>query len=187
MKRIIFATIGSALLLTACNNNKTEAPVANEKKDSVATVSSDNGKETKENRNRETIKHNVEAFNAHDVDGVAKDYASTFSDNGDGSGKAETNIDSLKNNYKMAFTAFPDLKGDDVKIVADGDFVMVWGKWNGTWKGDAMGQKATGKQFKLDDVDVYRLDDNGKIVEHRSIYPSYVFLENVGFKFPKKK
>jgi len=185
MKRIIFATLGTFLFLVACNNNKTESPTASEKKDTTATATSD--KETKENRNRETIKHNVDAFNTHDVDAIAKDYATNFSEDGDGTGKAQTNIDSVKNSYKMAFTAFPDLKGEDFKIVADGDWVMVWGKWSGSWKGDVMGQKATGKQFKLDDVDVYHLDDNGKIVEHRSIYPSYVFIESVGFKFPKKK
>jgi predicted ester cyclase len=53
--------------------------------------------------------------------------------------------------------------------LADGDHVAVIADWSGTFKNDLMGMKATGKMFKFKDLDLFKLNEEGKIIEHRSI------------------
>jgi hypothetical protein len=42
--------------------------------------------------------------------------------------------------------------------------------------------KATGKQFKLRDADIFKLNDEGKIVEHRYIQPDATLFGQVAGK-----
>ncbi len=47
--------------------------------------------------------------------------------------------------------------------------MLVHGDWGGTFKNDLMGIKATGKPVKFKDVDIFKLNDEGKIIEHSSV------------------
>ena len=76
-------------------------------------------------------------------------------------------------------------KFDVLEAVADGDKVMVYGDWSGTFKNDFMGMKATGKSFKVKDVDIFTLNDEGKITSHRNVLPWSAIMEQVGAKMPK--
>ena len=186
MKKTIFTIVGSAILLAACNNSPSESSTSTEKKDTTATVMSDkDSKENKEARNRKVIAASMEAFNNHDVDAVMKDADPNSVDYGDGSMKPVKGIDSVKSSMKAWMAAMPDTKGEDLKIVADGDWVMVWGTWSGTWKGDLMGMKPTGKAYKVSDVDIFKMSDDGKILEHHNILPFSVTAMQVGMKMPK--
>ena len=78
--------------------------------------------------------------------------------------------------------AFPDLKGTDFITVADGDYVIVYGTWSGTWKKDFMGMKATGKSFKVQDADIYKFNEEGKVTEHRGIQSHEVLAKQIGMK-----
>lgn len=59
-----------------------------------------------------------------------------------------------------------DLVGRDAFPVSR---VMLWGKWSGSWKGNFMGQKATGKSFTKPEVEIYRFNEEGKIIEHHNV------------------
>ena len=67
--------------------------------------------------------------------------------------------------FSMIHVAFPDLHGTPVLVMADGDLVLVWGKWEGTNKGQFMGQPPTNKKMSWTVADVVRIAD-GKAVEH---------------------
>lgn len=82
------------------------------------------------------------------------------------------------------FAAIPDLKGDNIMAAADGDHVMVCGDWSGTWKNDFMGMKATGKSFKVKDVDIFKFNDAGKIIEHRSVQSHETMDRQTGMSMP---
>lgn len=61
--------------------------------------------------------------------------------------------------------AFPDLKADIEHVVTEGDMVVVHLYLSGSHLGPFMGAPATGKSFKVEAIDLIRMDD-GRIAEH---------------------
>ncbi len=80
--------------------------------------------------------------------------------------------------------AFPDYKGTNFLAVADGDVVMVYAEWTGTWKNDFKGMKATGKSFKMYEVDIFKLSNQGKVIEHREIQSIATIAKQVDMPIP---
>lgn len=181
MKRIFVAAF-TALALTACNDASTSAKTA--LNDSANMNNNSNSEEAKEERNKQVALASENAFGSGDVDAIFKDVDKDQVDYGDGSMKPIKGLDSSKAALKMYMAAVPDFKGSDFIAVADGDYVMVYGTWSGTWKNDFMGQKATGKSFKLKDVDIFKFNDAGKIIEHRFVHPMSDVAHQLGMKMP---
>jgi steroid delta-isomerase-like uncharacterized protein len=173
-----FITVTALLLLFACNDNSSTG-VSNES--SVASSDKDSSKDNKEERNKQTISSIIQSINNHDANAFFANCAADMKDYGDGS-STPMNLDSTKMFINTLFTAFPDFKVSDEKIIADGDLVMLWAENSGTWKGDFMGQKANGKTFKFRDVDIFRLNDEGKITEHHNIQTMSTFAQQLGMK-----
>ncbi len=163
MKKNIFLLMAlSLLVMTACNNEKkTDTGDAKE-----GTLSS---AESKEERNKKVIMASFENFEKGDMDAVFKDAAPNFTDYADGSVPPITSVDSIKQFFNMVTAAFEGYKGENLKFYADGDYVLVHGDWGGVFKNDFMGMKATGKPFKFKDVDIFKLNEEGKITEHSSV------------------
>ena len=122
-----------------------------------------------------------DGINKRNANDMLKDWDAKSLDYGDGSDKPMP-LDSVKSMMSTWFTAFPDFKGENLQYVAEGDMVMVYGDYSGTWKADLMGQKPTGKQFKMHDADVYKLNADGKIIEHRNVQPFSAIAQQVGMK-----
>ena len=165
-------------LLFACNDNSSTG-VANES--SVAGPDTASSKAGKEERNKQTVSAIIQSINNHDANAFFANCAADVKDYGDGSSNP-MNLDSMKMFINTLLTAFPDFKISDEKMTAEGDWVMVWAENSGTWKGDFMGQKANGKTFKFRDVDIFRLNDEGKITEHHNIQPMSTFATQLGMK-----
>lgn len=176
MKKLLTIAV-IAMLLTACNN---EAKKEAETKDAGTSTAA--ATENKAERNKKTALASVGGINSHDPEIVLKDAASNATDYGDGTMKPMSNLDSLKMGIKGWLTAFPDVKGENLKAIADGDWVVVWGDWSGTWKGDYMGQKATGKSYKVKDVDIFKFNDEGKITEHHNVQSWVTIASQIGMK-----
>jgi len=179
MKKLLLLIAAMAVVCLACNDNSPSTLNA-ERKDSSSTAASD--KEFKETRNRKIVMESIEAFNRHDVDAVFKDADPNSIDYGDGRMPPVKGIDSAKAGVKAWLAAVPDVKGEDFKVVADGDIVIVWGKWTGTWKNDFMGQKATGKPYRIYDADIFKMSEDGKVLEHHSIQSSRAVAFQIGMK-----
>lgn len=60
---------------------------------------------------------------------------------------------------------FPDMKINVEHIIADGEMVATRGSWTGTNKGSFMGMPATGKQIRIEFIDVWKIQ-NGKCIEN---------------------
>jgi predicted SnoaL-like aldol condensation-catalyzing enzyme len=142
--------------------------------------------ENKTERNKKVVMASMEAMMAKNYDQAFKDVAPDVVDYNDGSMPATKGKDSIMNMIKGWMNAFPDNKGNDLKYVADGDWVMVWGEWTGTFKNDFMGTKATNKSYKLKDVDIFKLNDAGQIIEHHNVQSPNTMMQQVGMAPPKK-
>ena len=160
---MIFSLLAAMVLVIACNNEK-KADDGGDKKE--ATLSS---AESKPERNKKIIMASMESFMKDDLDGTFKDAAADFVDYSDGTIPPINNIDSLKGFIKMVTHSIEGYKGENLKYYADGDYVLVHGDWGGVFKNNLMGIKATGKPVKFKDVDIFKLNDEGKITEHSSV------------------
>ena len=183
MKKIFVAAF-TALLLSACNDAANNATTASHDSADSNTTGT-NSEEAKEVRNKQTALASIEGFrNGGNLDVILKDIDKDVVDYGEGSMAPLKSVDSIKANLKMWMAAVPDYKGTDFVAVADGDYVMVYGTWTGTWKNDLMGMKATGKAFKVKDVDIFKFNEAGKIVEHRGVQSNYEAARQLGMKLP---
>lgn len=77
------------------------------------------------------------------------------------------------------FEASPDFKFELKQIVSEGDMVWVYGTYSGTHKGDWLGIPATGKAYKFDGVDIFRIED-GKLAEHWDVLDVYSLFKQLG-------
>ena len=167
----------SLLVFSACNSEKKED------KDKMTT----NSGESQEEKNKATALASVNALIAGDVDGVLKDVAATGTivDYGDGSMPPVTNLDTLRAGMKAWRGVMSEFKADNLLAVADGDYVIVYGEWSVTYKEDFMGMKTAGKSYKVNDVDIFKFNSEGKMIEHRSIYPFSAVMAQMGVTAPK--
>jgi ketosteroid isomerase-like protein len=179
MKRSLIIIMLLSLLWSACSNNADTA-ISSDKK--AITDSAAVAHIAKEERNKKIILQSLEAFNKHDVDGFLKDASDDFIDYFDGVGPPVKTKDSAKKAYQIAFDVFDDVKGEDLKYSAEGDWVAVWGKWSGKWIKDLNGQKATGKRYLFNDVDLFKISEDGKIIEHRGTQAGTTISLQVGYK-----
>jgi predicted ester cyclase len=171
MKEIFVIMAASFFVLSACDNGKKDEK--NDKKETAISTG-----ESKQERNKKVIMASMEAFNNNEMDNVFKDVAPGYIDYTDGTMPPITVVDSLKEFYKMLKGSIPDYKGENHMYLADGDQVAVVADWGGTFQKDLMGIKASGKTFKYKDVDIFKMNDEGKITEHRSVANFPMVLQN---------
>jgi predicted ester cyclase len=183
MKKVFLLLAVTAVIFTACesNANKTEG-TDTKMSDSTSTESA----ESKTDRNKKIIMASFDAMASHNVADMLKDCSSDCVDYGDGSMPPVKGKDSIMKMISQWMNAFPDNKGDNLKYVADGDWVMVWGEWSGTFKNDFMGMKATNKSYKMKDVDIFKMNDAGQVIEHHNVQSPNTMMMQVGAMPPKK-
>ncbi len=183
MKKTIVLLAVATALLTACETSTNKAEGTDTKMSDSTNAES---AESKTERNKKVVMASMDAMMSKNVDEAFKDVATDAVDYGDGSMPPLKGKDSIMNMLKGYVNAFPDNKGNDLKYVADGDWVMVWGEWSGTFKNDFMGMKATNKSYKMKDVDIFRLNDAGQITEHHNVQSPNTMMGQVG-AMPSKK
>lgn len=144
------------------------------------------GENAKEERNRQTAMASLEAVQRGDAEAALKDADKDIIDYGEGSMPPVKGVDSTTAWLKAWIAAVPDYKITDLIAVADGDYVMVYGTWTGTWKNDLMGMKATGKSFRATDVDIFKFNDEGKIIEHRAVQSMGEVARQIGMPMTGK-
>jgi steroid delta-isomerase-like uncharacterized protein len=71
--------------------------------------------------------------------------------------------------FRMFRAAFPDQHFDIAFMVAEGDKVVAYSSIEGTHKGEFFGTPATGKHFKVRNIDICRFNEEGLIAEHWGI------------------
>ena len=79
--------------------------------------------------------------------------------------------------------ALPDLKATEQVVVAEGDYVFVWGVVEGTHRGDFFGIPPTDRKIRFDAPDLYRIAD-GKIAEEWAGDDGLAILAGLGVYMP---
>ena len=89
-------------------------------------------------------------------------------------------IDTIKN----IRIAFPDLRHNEEKIIAQDDIVISVINVTGTHTGNFFILPPTGNEISYDAAHVYRIGEDGKIVEHKAIRDDLTFLAQLGIIGP---
>jgi steroid delta-isomerase-like uncharacterized protein len=82
------------------------------------------------------------------------------------------------------FEAFPDLRLEVQFTVADDDRIMFYLSTTGTHRGPFMGVAPTGKRFKVNGVDIFRFNEEGKIAAHWGVFDTFGMLAQLGLVPP---
>ena len=179
MRKLLFL-VTAWMLLNSCNQSGTTSSAGT---DSTKTGSA----QTKEEHNKQVALTSTKALPNWDFDKIFTETDPNVIDYNDGTMPPVKGLDSIKYYMQRGLdefkAAFPDFKVDDLVATASGNNVMVWGIYSATWKKDYMGQKATGKSFKLPGVDYFVFSPEGKVVEHRSTSHNAEMAKQVGMKF----
>jgi steroid delta-isomerase-like uncharacterized protein len=80
---------------------------------------------------------------------------------------------------RMYKSAFPDFRISVVDMVAEGDKVLARLKVEGTHEGEFMGIPASGRQFSIPAMALFRIE-NGKIAEDRHIEDAMGMMQQLG-------
>jgi hypothetical protein len=77
-------------------------------------------------KNKQTALAAVQGFNDHNLDEAFKNVTNDAVDYGDGT-MAVKGLDSIKASAQMFLKAFPDVKGENLMAISDGNQVAVFG------------------------------------------------------------
>ena len=129
----------------------------------------------------------IEAFNTGDVSNVSQFISPQYFNHesqvdpvrGQLRGPEEF-IDTIKNNR----IAFPDLHHEEQAIITQGDIVVSIINVTGTNTGNFFILQPTGNKISYEAVHIYRISEDGKIVEHKAIRDDLTFLAQLGVVGP---
>ena len=128
-------------------------------------------------QNKATLLKVYDYLNAKNYDGFASTLADNFVDYA--MPQPAIGATAAVEGLKAYFGAFPDVKMTVEKIVAEGNTVMAYITMTGTFTNDFMDMKATGKSFKIMDVDIIEFNSAGKAVAHWSVQDPMVMMSQV--------
>lgn len=125
----------------------------------------------------------IEVFNTGEVGNVSKFISPEYFNH-------ESQVDSIRaqlrgpeefiDTVKNLRTAFPNLRHQEQAIIAQGDIVVSIINVTGTHNGNFFILPPTGKDISYEAVHIYRIGEDGKIVEHRAIRDDLTFLAQLG-------
>jgi len=123
-----------------------------------------------------------EVINAHNVEAADKYCASGFKDHNPDPG-FKGDLKGLKANFKAFFAAFPDVKVEVKQVVVEGDLVVARVIMSGTQKGEFAGMPASGKKFKIQGIDMVKLNKDGKATDRWGNFDNATMFQQLS---PKK-
>ena len=130
-------------------------------------------------RNTEIIRRFYRAINGKQRDAIYELVHPDFVNHGGASGDfvgPKALVDSLEPFY----TAMPDWHQSEDYVVGQGDRVASRGSISGTHLGPFMGAAPTGKKVSWTGIIIYRLDDDGKIIERWQDLDGISMLQQLG-------
>jgi predicted ester cyclase len=152
----------------------------------VDNASGQDAQATEEN-NIKVARQVIEAFNTGDVSNVSQFISPQYFNHesqvdpvrGQLRGPEEF-IDTIKNNR----IAFPDLHHKEQAIITQGDIAVSIINVTGTNTGNFFILQPTGNKISYEAVHIYRISEDGKIVEHKAIRDDLTFLAQLGVVGP---
>lgn len=121
--------------------------------------------ETQEADNKDLVQRFYEQIDAHNVDVMDELLAEDYTTGIYRSGEEETisGREGMKELWEEYWTAFPDLKGTSMELIAEGDRVAIFREERGTHEGEFRGIEPTGTEITFEYGGYFVIDD-GEIV-----------------------
>jgi steroid delta-isomerase-like uncharacterized protein len=154
---------------------------------SVVDNASGQGAEATEENNTKAARQVIEAFNTGDISNVSQFISPQYFNH-------ESQVDPVRgqlrgpeefidtvNNLRGAF---PDLRHEEQAIIAQGNIVVSIINVTGTNTGNFFILPPTGNRISYEAVHIYRISEDGKIVEHKAIRDDLTFLAQLGVVGP---
>ena len=135
-----------------------------------------------QNEARSVVERGIKAFNAHDMEAIARDVApdAEYLAPGDMKLKGPQKIKEYNQNF---VTAFPDARVEAKNVFTQGDHVIVEGLFTGTHKGPLktpMGDvPATGNKVNGDFVQIFDID-RGLVKKVHMVYDQVQLMTQLG-------
>ena len=172
MKPTSFSFLLAALLFASCQQQPVTDPAA----EAALT------KEQLEVQAIDAVRQFYNFWNDGKLDDCAKLIAADAIDHmGD---QNVVGADNIMAAVRAFAAAFPDSHFEIEKITATGDLVMAYGTWSGTQQGDFSGFKATNKMYSIKDVDMLRVNAEGKLTEHWAVQEGCAMAGQLGWVMP---
>jgi predicted ester cyclase len=170
--------------MTASGRNMTSSDIIDGE---VANITSTGTEEEQEAKNINTVNQLREALNTGDVSRVhefiSPEYFNHESQMDPVRSKlrgSEEFIDTVKN----LRSAFPDLHYEEQETITSGDKVVQILTITGKHTGNFFVIPPTGNNISYQGVHIYRIGEDGKIVEHRAIRDDLTFMMQLGVVRP---
>lgn len=85
----------------------------------------------------------------------------------------------FKTFFNNWFSAIPDFNYELKNIIANEDFIWVYGSYSGTHSNEWLGIPASHAEYQFDAVDIFRVED-GKLAEHWDVMDLYSLFKQLG-------
>jgi steroid delta-isomerase-like uncharacterized protein len=129
--------------------------------------------------NSQMMKQAYERISAGDLDGFMDLLADDLVEH-----EAVEGFPSTKEGVRQFFAAymaaFPDLRMELEDVVESGDKVWARARCTGTHTGELMGMPPTGKSVDIQCIDIVRIGDDGKAVEHWGVTDAMKMMQQLG-------
>ncbi len=124
-------------------------------------------------------------FSGHDLDYIENQLTDDFIEHSPFPGLGNDKKGALES-FRMMFDATPDIRGEFLQLIVEGNKFAVrtrcWGTDNGT--GQMPGVPPTGKTFSVESIDVVTVADDGRFTEHYGIFDIPSLMMQLGLMPP---
>lgn len=86
--------------------------------------------------------------------------------------------DGFKRFFETWFAAIPDFQYELKNLIANGEFIWVYGRYSGTHSNEWLGIPATHAEYQFDAVDIFRVED-GKLAEHWDVMDLHTLFQQL--------
>lgn len=121
-----------------------------------------------------------EVFNGRDLDRINEETFSPEFVNTNAVEGTPPGPEGQRQVMQRLWTAFPDARFEIESIAADGDTVICVGTMTGTHEGELSEIPPTGKKVSWRQCNLFRVDDQGRFVEHDAIRDDLGLLRQLG-------
>jgi predicted ester cyclase len=131
--------------------------------------------------NKELVERMEEAWANNDMAAIDGFFAPNFDNSATGMPGLPPGIEGAKMAHQGAMQSFPDRKTVLEDVIAEGDKVVVRGRFTGTNQGGVpfMNAPANGNPIDVSYVSIYRIE-GGKIAEHWGLNDAAALMQQLG-------
>lgn len=136
--------------------------------------------QTREQRNERIIREFYDESHKGNLSIYDTMFTPDFISHGSGAMQDLIGAEAFKQALVMYTNTFPDFRTHIELMICEGDYVMVWGPAEGTFKGAFMGIPPNGEKITWTGAAIYRLNDEGKIAERWQELNAIAMMQQMG-------